>query len=661
MANTKKAVLPVILVWAAAVTGAGWLGSVLLLTVAGLPLASVQWSTFFSTFAYYGWQPALKKYLLAGIAGTAFPLMIALGLTVAMLVAMREKKSLHGNARLANDRDLAESGFFPDEETLRTQKYPSLLIGKMPKGRFRGRYLMYSGQQFLMLYAPTRSGKGVGIVVPNGIWYEESMVFLDIKLENFTETAGYRQKVLKQDVFLFSPDGYAREMAGGKVLTTHRYNPLFYIRRDPVYRYGDLDKIAVILFPLTGGENDTWTESSKNVFMSLVLWLLDTEAEKKYHVNMNSVLRLSVPADGTMLAKWMTNEIKERNGEKNLRAWEAYRALPEEEKQGQVPAIYPLSDDTVRLFRQFAAKEPKQQENVMLDFNRIMAMFANPVVAAATADNDFDLRDVRRKKMTVYYGISPGALGQYAKLTNLFFSQLLNENVRTLPEHDPSLKYQCVLMLDEFTSMGRLDVVQIALAFTAGYNLRFVFILQNKEQLFDEKKGYGKFGGETILKNCAVELFYPPKKVDDSVKDVSETIGYYDFERTQISRTSGKSASTTRVKQIEKRAVLLPQEIVDLRNTKYQAKDAKGKKRKTEFSLPEIVLTEFSRPFIAHKIVSFDDKEEAFFVNNRKLARENIIDTPVLDIPQDEVVRQLMLQQEREARWEAENLTEEED
>ncbi|MDA6269903.1 type IV secretory system conjugative DNA transfer family protein, partial [Escherichia coli] len=74
--------------------------------------------------------------------------------------------------------------------------------------------------------------------------------------------------------------------------------------------------------------------------------------------------------------------------------------------------------------------------------------------------------------------------------------------------------------------MGRLDVVQVSLAFTAGYNLRFVFILQNREQLFDEKHGYGKMGGNTILKNCAVEIFYPPKKVDESVKDVSETIGY---------------------------------------------------------------------------------------------------------------------------------------
>lgn len=110
------------------------------------------------------------------------------------------------------------------------------------KGRFKSRYLQYSGQQFLMLYAPTRSGKGVSIVIPNGIWYTESMVFLDIKLENFLETAGYRKNVLNQEVYIFSPDGYAREIGGETVLTTHRYNPLYYIRRDPVYRFGDLEK-----------------------------------------------------------------------------------------------------------------------------------------------------------------------------------------------------------------------------------------------------------------------------------------------------------------------------------------------------------------------------------------------------------------------------------
>lgn len=149
---------------------------------------------------------------------------------------------------------------------------------------------------------------------------------------------------------------------------------------------------------MTGGENDTWVESSKNVFISLVLWLLDTELEGKFKVNMNSVMKLSIPADGSSLAKWMLNEIRSRGNEVLTERWKAYHALPEEEKQGKTPSTYPLSDDTIRLFRQFAAKEPEQQESIMLDFNRTMSMFANPVVAAATEDNDFDMRDVRRKK-----------------------------------------------------------------------------------------------------------------------------------------------------------------------------------------------------------------------------------------------------------------------
>lgn len=640
MASKKKLLLPVAIVWVAAIVGAGFLGSFALLKMAGLPASGLHWGTFFDAYAYYGGQVAYKKYLAAGAVGTALPLIVALVLSVAMLMATREKKSLYGNARLANDRDLAKSGFLPNEKELKAQKYPALLIGKITKGRYGGRYLLYSGQQFLMLYAPTRSGKGVGIVIPNCIWYEGCMVILDIKLENYLATAGYRQKVLKQDVYLFCPDGYVREIDGQYAMTTHRYNPLFYIRRDAVYRFGDLDKIGGILFPTTGGDNDTWSQQSKNVFMSLVLYLLDTELEKNHKVNMNTVLKLSVPADGSMLGKWFNKEIQARNGEKNLQLWKAYHALPEVAKEGKTPELYPLSEDTVRLFRQFAAKEPKQQESIMLDFNNVMSLFGNPVVAAATEENDFDLRDVRRKKMTVYYGLAPSAIGQYAKLTNLFFSQLLNENIRTLPEHDPSLKYQCTLVLDEFTSMGRLDVVQISLAFTAGYNLRFVFILQNKEQLFDDKKGYGKNGGETILKNCAVELFYPPKKVDDSVKDVSETIGYYDFIRTQITHTTGKQSSKTRSKQIEKRAVLLPQEIVDLRDVKHKG-----------LALKQIVLSEFTRPFIADKIVSFDEKKEGFFTSRKKIAFENEPLIPPLHITQDEVVRQLQLQQERENTW----------
>ncbi|WP_250637181.1 type IV secretory system conjugative DNA transfer family protein [Escherichia coli] len=93
------------------------------------------------------------------------------------------KKVIYGDARLATDMDLSKSGFFPDKKS--PYKHPPILIGKMFKGRYKKQFIYFAGQQFLILYAPTRSGKGVGIVIPNCVNYPGSMVILDIKLENW--------------------------------------------------------------------------------------------------------------------------------------------------------------------------------------------------------------------------------------------------------------------------------------------------------------------------------------------------------------------------------------------------------------------------------------------------------------------------------------------
>lgn len=634
-----------------------------ILKMIGQPITfeSLKWNLFIDIYQTYGGQKAYRKYIIAGFAGGAAPLVMWAVFTGVIIAGLRPKKTLHGNARFASDTDLAKSGFFPVKNKPNKKASTAVLIGKMPKGRFKGKYIQYMGQQFLMLYAPTRSGKGVGIVIPNCLFYLESLVVLDIKLENFISTAGHRQDNLGHDVFLFCPDGYQNsEDMKEKNIRSHRYNALFYIRRDPINRFGDLTKISSILFPLTGDKNDMWTDLSANVFNALVLFLLDTENETitddietekdgvvyyeecvkpKYKVTMSQVFSLSVPKDGKTLGDWFLSEIALRNTDENKAAWNTYLGhLKKGDGSAARPELCLLSDDTVTLMRQFAQQKPEQQQSIMLTFNANMKMFANPVTAAATDGNDFDLRDVRRKKMTVYFGLAPAALSQYARLTNLFFSQLLNENVRTLPEHDPSLKYQCLMMLDEFTSMGCLDIIQVSLAFTAGYNMRFVFILQNQEQLFDEKKGYGKNGGNTILKNCAVELVYPPKEVDDSVKKMSETLGYYDMKITNKSKTRGKTSSTSQAENIQKRALMLPQEIVELRDIKHSS----------GMALREIVKSEFVRPFIADKIVYFD---EPYFSDRKKYAENHIPDIPVLHVEQDELTKMLFELKERDSHF----------
>lgn len=653
MPNKKPIFFFLAILFLVALAASFFTSSIALLKMVGMPInfETVKWNTFIDTYQLYVGQKAYQKYLLAGFAGGIAPFVIYLAFIVLMIMGLKPKKNLHGAARFATDMDLAKSGLFPAKNKVNKKSSTAVLIGKMFQGRYKGQYVQYMGQQFLMLYAPTRSGKGVGIVIPNCLYYLESLVVLDIKLENFISTAGHRQDKLKQDVFLFCPDGYldGEDMKDRK-LKSHRYNPLFYIRRDPINRFGDLTKIASILFPLTGDKNDMWTDLSANVFNALVLFLLDTESENviddvevekdgvvhyeekikpKYKVTMSQVFGLSVPKDGSTLGDWFYSEIATRNNDENKAAWNAYLdAIKSGDESVARPELNLLSDDTVTLMRQFAQQKPEQQNSIMLTFNANMKMFANPVTAAATDGNDFDLRDVRRKRMTVYFGLAPAALSQYARLTNLFFSQLLNENVRTLPEHDASLKYQCLMMLDEFTSMGCLDIIQVSLAFTAGYNMRFIFILQNQEQLFDEKKGYGKNGGNTILKNCAVELFYPPKEVDESVKKMSETLGYFDMKIKSTSQSKGKSSSKSTSESIQKRALMLPQEIVELRDIKHGS----------GMALREIVKSEFSRPFVADKIVYFD---EPYFIERKKYAETHIPNIPVLTIEQNELAKAL--------------------
>lgn len=606
---------------------------------------SLKWNTFLETYKYYGNNPEYAKYMRFGFVGAVAPFILFLFFIVVLFIALRDVVYLHGNARMANDKDLSKSGFFPTSKT--KKKSTSILIGKIPSGKYKGQFLQYIGQQFLMLYAPTRSGKGVSIVIVNCLYYQESLVVLDIKLENFIFTAGHREKNLGQEVFLFCPDGYADQQdITERKLRTHRYNPLFYIRRDPIHKFGDLSKISTIMFPTSGGDNDMWTDLSANVFNAIVLYLLDCEGETvtetqvkeengkitevdcevpRYKVTMSQVYKLSIPEDGSGLGNWFLSEIEKRNTPKNIREWQAFARGDTDER----PKLSLLSEDTILLMRQFADQKSEQQQSIMLTFNSNMKVFSNPITAAATDGNDFDLRELRRKKMTVYYGLAPSAIGTFERLTNLFFSQLLSENTRTLPEHDPTLKYQCLLMLDEFTSMGRLDIIQVSLAFTAGYNMRFVFILQNQEQLFDDKKGYGKNGGTTILKNCAVEIVFPSKEVDEATKNLSETIGYYDLKQKKKSRSSGKSSSTSTSEDTQKRAVMLPQEIVELRDIKHNP---------SGISLKQIIMSEFCRPLIADKIIYFD---EPFFLERKIFSEGNVPLIPVIDVPQNAIAKRL--------------------
>ncbi|CAO94858.1 type IV secretory system conjugative DNA transfer family protein [Erwinia tasmaniensis] len=584
-----------LLMFLASVVGGNYLGGYAALKYSGLNIDSLSANTFYEVISNYGGNPSYKS--LVGITwfGFGVPVVVFVAFCVLILFNLNPDKVIYGNSRLATDMDLAKSGFFPTLKQSKKHKYPPILIGKMNKGRFKGQYIYYYGQQFLMLYAPTRSGKGVGIVIPNCLNYPESLVVLDIKLENWFLSSGYRKKVMGQECYLFCPAGYVEneERAKAGEYRSHRWNPMDYVSRDALQRQTDLRKIASVLYPLSGGDNDVWNTSAINLFIGLALYLIDKEheAQENLTVSIAKVLKSATP--GGDLAAWMRKTLAKDAA---------------------------VSTEARDYFEIFMAAPDKTRGSIMSNFTNGLDIFANPVTAAATSASDFNIRRLRKDKMSVYLGLTPDSLVTHKKLVNLFFSMIVNENTKELPEQNPELKYQVVLLEDEFTSMGRVEIIQKSIAYTAGFNLRYVFILQNKGQMEDEKL-YGKEGTETFIKNCAVEIVYPPRDVDDAVKEISERIGVFDKKIKRKSKSDNRGSaggSKSVADDVISSPVLLPDDIVAL---------GKVKNKSETMKIREIILSEACYPFIADKIVYFEDP---VFMGRVKIAKENHIEIPLL-------------------------------
>jgi hypothetical protein len=101
----------------------------------------------------------------------------------------------------------------------------------------------------------------------------------------------------------------------------------------------------------------------------------------------------------------------------------------------------------------YVGDDPKLRNDIRKTVSTRLQIWTFPQIAGVTARSDFDLRDLRRKPMTVYVVVSPGMIPTLRPLLRLFFDQAIALNTDTIPGHDPSLKYQCLFMMDEFTRL----------------------------------------------------------------------------------------------------------------------------------------------------------------------------------------------------------------
>jgi type IV secretion system protein VirD4 len=134
-----------------------------------------------------------------------------------------------------------------------------------------------------------------------------------------------------------------------------------------------------------------------------------------------------------------------------------------------------------------------------------LQIWSNPRVAAATNASDFDLSDIRRRKMAIYVGVSPGDMPRNAPLLRLFFDSLINVNTSKTPEQDTSLTVPALLLLDEFAQLGRMDRLAHALQYVRGYGMRIALVVQNRAQIMDV---YGTYAATDVFDNVGCEMVY---------------------------------------------------------------------------------------------------------------------------------------------------------
>ena len=462
---------------------------------------------------YYGDQLAVERRIL--LSSAAGLLLVA---SAAAAALWPRPRSLHGEARFARRREIARAGLLSAH---------GIILGR--HGR---RYLMLAGQQGVALAAPPRAGKGVGVVIPNLLNWPDSLIVTDVKKENWAITAGYR-RTRGHVVHLFDPLSPR----------TARWNPFTYVPAQPDLRIDGVQKIADMFYSEVPGTDPFWIASARSLFLGIGLYLLETPS---LPATIGEVRRQGMASDDEGFARHWKRIIEGRNSGR-----------------------FPLSDECVRALYDVIDLAPVTASSIRKTFTSRLDLWANPLLDRATSGNDFDLRDLRKVPMSLYVGVNPDDLHRLRPLLSLFFQQAIGLQTQSLPEHDPTLRRQLLLLLDEFAALGRIPVIAEAASYLPGYNVRLVLIFQALSQL---REVYGPHAAATLLKSLAARIVFAPKDYEEA-KEISEELGDSTVRARAFSRPrfaqwgrgrGGQGGQVTVSEQ--RRPLLLPQEVKELGN-----------------------------------------------------------------------------------------------
>jgi type IV secretion system protein VirD4 len=437
----------------------------------GIPVYQ-PWKLFEWWYAYEAYAPQIfdRAGMLAGASG----FMGCAAAVVGSLWRARQNRlvTTYGSSRWANKREIERAGLF---------RAAGVFLGRLD-----GQYLRHDGPEHVMAFAPTRSGKGVGLVIPTLLSWTGSAVVHDIKGENWQLTAGWRSKF--SHCLLFNPTDPR----------SARYNPLLEVRKGPD-EVRDVQNIADILVDPEGAleRRSHWEKTSHSLLVGAILHVLYAEEEKTL----------------ARVATFLSDP--QRSFAYTLRRMMATNHLGTPDH----PKVHPVVASAAR---EVLNKSENERSGVLSTAMSFLGLYRDPTVAATTAACDWrivDLVDATRP-VSLYLVIPPSDISRTKPLVRLVLNQIGRRLTERL-EGDPGKrrKHQLLMMLDEFPALGRLDFFETALAFMAGYGIRAYLIAQSLNQI---SKAYGE--NNAILDNCHVRIAFSSND-ERTAKRISDALG----------------------------------------------------------------------------------------------------------------------------------------
>lgn len=445
------------------------------------------------------------------------------GVTVGRVMAANTAKAslhLHGSARWAERKDIEWAGLLPRPRTRLDR-----LIGKPkptasgvyvggwedPSGRFR--YLRHNGPEHVLTYAPTRSGKGVGLVVPTLLSWPASAVITDLKGELWALTAGWRQQHAGNKVLRFEA---AAQNAGV------RWNPLDEIRLGTDHEVGDVQNLATLLVDPNGrGLESHWQKTAFALLVGVILHALYRAKQEGTPATLPGVDQLLADPSRDIGALW--NKMT------------TYRHLDGETH----PAVGAAARDMLD-------RPEEEAGSVLSTAKSYLSLYRDPVVARNVSESQFRVRDLMHHAdpVSLYIVTQPNDKARLRPLLRVLINLILRRLADRLTFADgrptPQYRHRLLLMLDEFPSLGRLDILQESLAFVAAYGIKCYLICQDLNQLKSRESGYGP--DETLTSNCHVQNAYPPNRLE-TAEHLSRLTGQATVVKEQITTSGRRSAA----------------------------------------------------------------------------------------------------------------------